>query len=103
MESIVNPASVVSDQYASSIITLKNGEVVTGRIIQQDDEQIALMPNMFKPQELKAVPMAEVATFERSPMSQMPPGLINGLNLDELLDLLAYLLAGANPRHVYFN
>jgi putative heme-binding domain-containing protein len=103
MESIVNPASVVSDQYASSIITLKNGEVLTGRIIQRDDEQIALMPNMFKPQELKAVPMAEVATVERSPMSQMPPGLINGLNLDELLDLLAYLISGANPRHVYFN
>jgi len=103
MESIVNPASVVSDQYASSIITLKNGDVLTGRIVQQDDEQIALMPNMFTPQELKAVPMAEVATVERSPMSQMPPGLINGLNLDELLDLLAYLISGANPKHAYFN
>jgi hypothetical protein len=35
-------------------------------------------------------------------MSMMPPGLINALNADELLDLLAYLLSAGNPQDKAF-
>jgi hypothetical protein len=36
------------------------------------------------------------------PVSMMPPGLINVLNKDELLDLVAYLLSGGNPKDKAF-
>jgi hypothetical protein len=32
----------------------------------------------------------------------MPPGLINALNSDELLDLLAYLVSGGNKSDKVF-
>jgi hypothetical protein len=32
----------------------------------------------------------------------MPPGLIDSLNKDELLDLIAYLQSGGNPRDAAF-
>ena len=32
----------------------------------------------------------------------MPPGLLNSLNKDELLDLFAYILSGGNPEDPRF-
>ena len=40
-----------------------------------------------------------VKSVTASPVSQMPPGLINALNENELADLVAYLLSGGNKRH----
>ena len=34
--------------------------------------------------------------------SPMPPGLINGMNKDEVLDLFAYLLSAGNPNDKAF-
>jgi len=44
------------------------------------------------------VAKADVKSVTASPVSQMPPGLINSLNENELADLVAYLLSGANNR-----
>jgi hypothetical protein len=32
----------------------------------------------------------------------MPAGLINGLNADEVLNLVAYLQSGGDPKHAVF-
>jgi mono/diheme cytochrome c family protein len=45
------------------------------------------------------VAKADVKSVTASPVSQMPPGLINTLNEKELADLVAYLLSGGNKRH----
>ena len=37
-----------------------------------------------------------------SETSMMPTGLIDRLNQEEVLDLLAYLLSGGNPDHSFF-
>ena len=37
-----------------------------------------------------------------SPTSMMPKGLLDKLTKDEVLDLMAYLLANADPKHRYF-
>ena len=49
----------------------------------------------------KVFKASEVASMEAAKVSQMPPGLINTLNADELKDLTAYLLSGGN-RHASF-
>jgi hypothetical protein len=36
------------------------------------------------------------------PLSRMPAGLLNVLTMDEVLDLLAYTLSGADPSSLYF-
>jgi hypothetical protein len=48
------------------------------------------------------VPVSEVAAKKEYPVSPMPPGLINMLNQDELLDLIAYLFSGGNPNDKAF-
>ena len=42
------------------------------------------------------VKRSEIASITQSPVSPMPPGLINSLNGEELRDLLAYLMSGGD-------
>lgn len=45
---------------------------------------------------------SDVKSIEVSPISQMPPGLINSLSADELRDLVAYLMSRGNPEDPMF-
>ena len=48
------------------------------------------------------VTIADVVSRKDYAVSPMPPGLINMLNPDELLDLIAYLFSGGNPKEKVF-
>lgn len=97
LESIIIPDKVVSDQYASSIFTMKNGETILGRLVSEDATNYVVSQNPFAPEVLKKVPKKNVASKKYSSVSIMLPGLINTLGPDELRDLMAYLKAGGNP------
>jgi hypothetical protein len=49
-----------------------------------------------------AINKADIATKGTRKVSMMPPSLINALNQDELLDLLAYLVSGGNQADKMF-
>ena len=96
---IIKPNEAISDQYASTVLFLKNGQSVVGRLTNQDEEKYYLSQNPFAPDYIREVPKSEVTETKLSAVSVMPPGLINPLNEDELKDLIAYLMAGGNPDH----
>jgi hypothetical protein len=48
------------------------------------------------------VPVDKIKSRRISPISTMPQGLLNNLNEEEILDLLAYLRAAGNPNDVAF-
>jgi len=96
-EAIIEPSKVISDQYDSKFLNLKNGDVIIGRIMQEDKKFYMVSSNPFLPDLLDKIAKNSVASIKSSPVSLMPPALINSLNKDELLDLLAYLTSGGNP------
>ena len=97
LENIVTPSKVISDQYGSETITKKDGSVVIGREAGETDSLLSLMTNPFAQETLIEIPKADIAKREPLAVSMMPPGMINTLNPDELADLVAYLISGANP------
>jgi cytochrome c1 len=48
---------------------------------------------------IREIPKKDVADTKYSYISVMYPRLINGLNEEELKDLVAYLMAGGNEDH----
>ena len=102
MENIVDPSKVISDQYGSHLITKKDGSVVIGKIVVEEDGKLTLMTNPFAPEHQLTIPVADIAKKEEHQISMMPPGLINSLNKDELLNLTAYLLSGGDSGHEMF-
>lgn len=101
-ESIIEPSKVISDQYAFQEISLKDGPLVVGRVIGEENGKFLVMTNPFAPDATAQVTIADVVSRKDYAVSPMPPGLINMLNPDELLDLIAYLFSGGNPKDKVF-
>ena len=99
---ICEPNQSISEQYQASKVTLKNGTSLYGRVIYQNDEEIAIAANPFNFSELQKTPIAQVEKVELSQLSMMPAGTIFGMNKDELKDLIAYLISAGNPKHKAF-
>jgi hypothetical protein len=75
-------------------VTLADGSVLTGMVVE-NGEQVSIYPADPKA-EPTVVDAAKVKEVELLPASQMPPGLLNILNPEEVRDLMAYLMAGGN-------
>lgn len=92
LEAIVVPSKVISDQYQSSLILTVGGEVVSGRIIGEDDEKVTVRTDPFA-REMTVIKKSDVEERQKSTVSEMPQGLINTLTKEEILDMIAYLRA----------
>jgi len=103
LESIIEPDKVISDQYAATKFLLKDGSTVIARIINEDDNAYYVSQNPFAPQEQREIPKENVASTKISDVSIMLPGLINGLNPEELQDFMAYLISGGNEGHEVYD
>ena len=102
MENIVDPSKVISDQYDSHEITKKDGSIIIGRIIVEENGKVFIMTNPFAPNDLMAINESDIAKKGTRKVSMMPPGLINSLNQEELLNLVAYLVSGGNAKDKAF-
>jgi putative heme-binding domain-containing protein len=102
LESIVDPSKEVSDQYAPTVFTLKNGTTVIGRVANLNNDDIMVMEDMSAPGDFTNVKRSELVSAEPSKTSPMPEALINTLKQDEILDLLAYLLSAGDSKAKMF-
>jgi putative heme-binding domain-containing protein len=104
LEAIINPSKTISDQFGSTIFYLKEGGTVLGRLIREDKTKYYISQNPFAPEMTREVLKRDVVKTRISEISPMLPGMINGLNSEELKDLMAYLKSGGNKTHsVYQN
>ncbi len=101
-ENIIAPSKVISDQYGTEELSLKNGGTVIGRVVTEENGKLLVMTSALAPDALTTVAMADIAGRKPFNISMMPPGLINSLNAEELLDLVAYLQSGGNPKDKAF-
>ncbi len=97
LENIIEPSKVISDQYGTDQLELKDGSTVIGRVVVEDKDKLSVMTSALAPEILTPVSASEVKSRKPYPVSMMPVGLVNTLNRDELLDLLAYIQSGGNP------
>ncbi|MDR3401321.1 MAG: c-type cytochrome [Chthoniobacter sp.] len=95
LESILEPSKVISEQYANTDITLKNGTPVSGRVVSETADKIIIRPSMLAP-DMQELNKADIQSREVSKVSPMPPGLLSMLTKQEILDLLAYFEAAGH-------
>jgi putative heme-binding domain-containing protein len=88
VESILYPAHVVSDQYASKKILTLDGDVYVGMVSEQSDGTLVIRDAQNN---TSMVPPEDVDQILPSTSSIMPSGLIDELTLEEISDMMAYL------------
>ncbi|MFM8470488.1 MAG: heme-binding protein [Limisphaerales bacterium] len=91
LESILDPSKVVSEQFQNTTVWLKNGDDHTGRLMSETGDTLVLVPNQLQPDTKITVKKADVTKRAFSKISPMPQGLVDALNKEDLLDLLALL------------
>lgn len=95
-EAIITPGATVSDRYRNTNYHMKDGKVVSGRLIEETDRHKTISTNPFSPDLTTNIRKTNIVKEEESPNSPMPAGLMNRLNDQEMNDLIAYLIAGGS-------
>jgi putative membrane-bound dehydrogenase-like protein len=88
LENIADPSGVVSADFRMSILTLKDGRILSGVVTESNDRTLTLR-TVAEP---LTVDRAEIVKQETSPMSMMPEGLLLAFQPDQIRDLIAYLM-----------
>src|SRR5262249_44755110 len=101
-ESIVEPSKVVPDLFRASVVTTSAGKQYTGKIVREGKDTITILIDPEDSTKVVEIKKSEVEDTKPSPVSLMPAGLLKPLNTEEVLDLLAYLLARGDQRHAMF-
>lgn len=96
LDNLLEPSKVISDQYQDTEVLTTDGELYVGRIERDDATGITL--RRLPPQE-DTLDLAREQIERRRlyPYSRMPAGLLDVLSEDDLRDLAAFVLSGANP------
>ena len=101
LDSIIHPSKILSDQYVYEKINTKDDEQYVGRIVGETEESIEILQNPYSAVRT-SIKISDIQSRENSTLSPMPEGLIQVLTRDEILDLLAYLESGGNPKNSNF-
>ena len=102
LESTIHPNMVVSNQFEQHELTMKDGSLVIGKIVSEEDGYYSLVQSGLQPLSLTKVEKAKVASKKGSKLSMMPGGLINSMNAEELKDLFAYFVSSGDRKHKVF-
>jgi putative heme-binding domain-containing protein len=96
LESLIEPSLVVAEVYRPTVVALKNGEILHGRILAEDAQSLTLATNPTDPDRKQRLPRADIVSQKISELSPMPTGLLNTLTRDEVLDLLSWIEFGGD-------
>ena len=90
VDSLLEPAKKIKEGYHTTVITTKQGEVITGGLVRDSDSElvIRMVDGSFKNIKTSVIEKKEI-----SPVSLMPPGLTASLRKDEFIDLMSFLSA----------
>jgi putative heme-binding domain-containing protein len=98
LDHILDPSKVVDEKFRFVTVTRADGTQITGSLESEDDERVTLKPNPLSPDTVE-VGKSLITKREVSAISPMPPGLLNALKADQILDLLAFIESGGDPNH----
>ncbi len=94
LSEILDPSKTIAENYQTSLLELKDGRQLAGQIIPNLDYRapnLQLAENPLHPDKITKIPKADITKRSQSKISLMPPGLLNLLTREEVLDLLAWL------------
>jgi putative heme-binding domain-containing protein len=102
LESILTPSKVVAENYRNVQVRTTDGRVLVGRVLVEGDfraQKLRIATEPMRPTFFVELAKQEIEEHRESETSPMPQGLLDSFRAEEVLDLLAFLQAGAQaPR-----
>ena len=102
LEQIMYPSKEINEQFVPTFVTLKNGEALSGVVVNLNGDRVTLNTDLYDPNQRTSVLRKEIQSMGPSPVSPMPPDLLTMMEKEEIMDLLAYILSGGDKQHRFF-
>ncbi len=100
-QKLIDPNKAIAGLYRATTV-VANGKAYTGRIIADVDGKLIMVADPDDLSKTVEIDKADVEVEKPSPISLMPKGLLEPLNQDEVLDLIAFLLSRGNKNDPMF-
>jgi len=101
LQEIVEPSRNIEEKYRKFMFEMDSGKYVIGNIVTEDKESVTVQTGPTADQQQKIL-KKEIESQRPSPLSIMPAGILNTLDKEQILDLLAYLVATGKADHAAF-
>lgn len=87
LENIVDPNAVVWDRYKATYFDTRDDRLISGIVAAENESTVTIQTQTG----LESLPRTDIVDRRLSSLSMMPEGLLDTLDHQELLDLIAYL------------
>lgn len=102
LTSLLDPSNKIEEKYQTYQILTEDGQAISGMILKETDDSIELIENPLAKADPVVIPKDEIMERKKSPVSIMPKGLLDKLTREEILDLMAFLIARGDEKHMMF-
>jgi putative heme-binding domain-containing protein len=100
---ILDPSLRIEEKYRSTTIVTDDGRRLTGLVVADTPEELALVENPVASAEPVRIKKTDIEERVTSVVSIMPKGLLDKLTRDEVLDLVAYVTARGEESSALFS
>jgi putative heme-binding domain-containing protein len=102
LRDIVEPSSKINDKFQTNLFELSSGKTLTGVVLEETPDRIKVIENPLAQTPPVILNRGDILDRAKSPASIMPKGLLDKLTREEVLDLLAYVIARGDARNKAF-
>ncbi len=102
LQAILDPSKEIEEKYQSTIFVMDDGNIITGMVMKETDEEIEVVINPLAKGKPTVLLVEEVIDRKKSPVSLMPKGLLDRLSREEILDLVGFVYAKGDQKHMLF-
>ncbi|NDB74260.1 MAG: cytochrome C precursor, partial [Verrucomicrobia bacterium] len=101
LHEILEPSKNIEEKYRNVTLELGDENSLSGLILAEDATSVTIQTGPT-PAQIQKVAKAAIKSRKASALSLMPAGLLNALDKEQILDLLAFILAGGSADHAAF-
>jgi len=102
LDQVINPSKVINEQFSAIIVVTDAGLVHTGVVVNLNGDSVTLNTDLTDPNKRVDIDRKTIEELTVSKTSPMPIGLFDRMTKDEILDLIAYVISGGDPKHKLF-
>ncbi len=103
LQAILDPSKDIDEKFQSNIFVLDDGRVITGMIVEESDDAIQVVINPLAKDKPTVIEQQAIVGRKKAPVSLMPQGLLDKLSREEILDLIAFVYAKGDKKHMLFS
>jgi len=93
LQSMLDPSKEIDKKFLSHTFLLDSGKVITGMIVEESPDAFHVVIDPLAKGKPTVIPRSSIEAQKESTVSLMPKGMLNKLSREEILDLIAYVLA----------